>query len=235
MCDIIYIRNNAKGRIIMENEHISQNTEKVKGSFNLKKEVFEWFYTIVIALLIVGVVKCFLFDLVVVDGPSMFPTLVDGDRLVVTKLGYEPHSQDIIVLDSNYKNRTEYYDKNDIDGASRFTEYFKLPKELKRRYYVKRIIGMPGQVIDLVDGKVTVDGKPLSEPYYTGETFSYDSNVSFPVTVEEGCVFVMGDNRPQSKDSRSSELGQVPEEAIMGKCSLRIWPLNKLGNPDVTE
>lgn len=220
----------------MDSEHIGNGAEEIKGSFSLKKEVFEWFYTIVIALLIVGIIKCFLFDLVVVDGPSMFPTLVDGDRLVVTRLGYEPHSWDIIVLDSTYKNRNEYYDENDIDGAfSRFTEYFKLPKELKRRYYVKRIIGLPGQVVDIVDGKVTVDGEILSEPYYEGETFGYDSNVDFPVTVDDDCVFVMGDNRPQSKDSRSSELGQVPIKAIMGKCSLRIWPINKLGNPDVTE
>ena len=70
---------------------------------------------------------------------------------------------------------------------------------------------------------------------YKGETFGYDSNVEFPVTVDDDSVFVMGDNRPQSKDSRSSELGQVPIKAIMGKCSLRIWPINKLGNPDVTE
>ena len=219
----------------MESEQMTHGAEEVKGSFNLKKEVFEWFYTIVIALLIVGIIKCFLFDLVVVDGPSMFPTLVDGDRLVVTRLGYEPHSQDIIVLDSNYKDRGEYYAENDIDGIARFTEYFKLPKDLKRRYYVKRIIGMPGQVVDIVDGKVTVDGEELSEPYYKGETFGYDSNVEFPVTVDDDSVFVMGDNRPQSKDSRSSELGQVPIKAIMGKCSLRIWPINKLGNPDVTE
>ena len=217
----------------MGSEEINSTVDEVKSTFNLKKEVFEWFYTIVIALLIAFIIKGFLFDLVVVDGPSMYPTLVHGDRLVITKLNYEPEQQDIIVLDSTYKNRTDYYDEiGDLNMAEKAIEYFKLPKNLKRKYYVKRIIGMPGQVVDIVNGKVTVDGEILDEPYYEGETFTYDSNVKFPFTVSEDCVFVMGDNRPQSKDSRSSELGEVPIDAILGKCSVRIWPPKSVGMID---
>lgn len=211
----------------MGSEELNNTVDEVKSTFNLKKEVFEWFYTIVIALLIAFIIKGFLFDLVVVDGPSMYPTLHDGDRLIITKLNYEPEQQDIIVLDSTYKNREAYYDTlGDLNTLQKIIEYFKLPSNLKKKYYVKRIIAMPGQTVDLIDGKVCVDGKQLDEPYYTGETFAYDSAIEFPFTVSDDCVFVMGDNRPQSKDSRSSDLGEVPIDAILGKCSVRFWPIS---------
>ena len=215
----------------MNNEEINTAPAEVKESFNLKKEVFEWFYTIIIAIAIAFVIKTFLFDFVVVDGPSMHPTLVHGDRLIITKLNYKPESQDIIVLDSSYKNRNAYYDDlGGLNPVEKFIEYFSLPAGLKHKYYVKRVIGMPGQVVDIIDNKVYVDGKPLDESgYYNGETFEYDSNVSFPFTVSEGSVFVMGDNRPQSKDSRSSDLGEVPMEAILGKCVFRLFPFDSIG------
>ena len=104
-----------------------------------------------------------------------------------------------------------------------------MPANLKKKYYVKRIIALPGQTVDLVNGKVYVDGEELDEPYYSGITQSIDAAVEYPVTVEDDMVFVMGDNRPHSKDSRSSELGQVPFEAVLGKSQVRIWPLNALG------
>ena len=104
-----------------------------------------------------------------------------------------------------------------------------MPENLKKKYYVKRIIAMPGQTLDLVDGKVYIDGKQLNEPYYEGITASIDPAVEYPITVEEDKVFVMGDNRTRSKDSRSSELGQVPYEAILGKSQVRIWPISSFG------
>lgn len=214
----------------MGSEELGNTVDEVKNTFNLKKEVFEWFYTIVIALLIAFIIKGFIFDLVVVDGPSMYPTLVNGDRLIVTKLNYKPQQQDIIVLDSTYKDRNEYYDAiGELNLAQKGIEYFKLPKGLKRKYYVKRIIGMPGQTVDLIDNKVYVDGKQLDEPYYTGETFAYDPEIQFPFTVSDDCVFVMGDNRPKSKDSRSASLGEVPIKAILGKCQLRLFPISSIG------
>ena len=200
------------------------------------KEIFEWFYTIAIALVIAFAIKAFLFDVVRVDGSSMFPTLENNDRLIVTKLGYEPKQGDIIILDSSYKNREEYSDKlaqyknkEKLSAMDKFLNLKDLPKNLKKRYYVKRVIALPGQTVDLKDGKVYVDGKLLDEPYYSGITQSIDATVEYPVTVEDDMVFVMGDNRPHSKDSRSSELGQVPYEAVLGKSQLRIWPLNDIG------
>lgn len=223
---------------------MTENTEKhsevkeTANTFNLKKEVWEWFYTIVIALAIVLAVKTFLFDIVRVDGPSMYPTLVHNDRLVVTKLGYKPGAGDIIILDSAYKNRQEYYseyeEENDkeLNVLTKGLLYLKLPESLKRRYYVKRIIGMPGDTVDIKDGEVIVNGEVLEEAYYDGITTVMDSSVSYPVTVEEGTVFVMGDNRPNSKDSRSSELGLVPIDAIAGKSQFRLWPFSAIGKTE---
>ena len=207
--------------------------EDSKEAFNLKKEVFEWIYTIVVALAIAFLIKGFLFDVVRVDGPSMETTLLNNDRLIITKIGYKPQAQDIIILDSAYKAREDYYEmleENNID-VNFIEKAFNLsvPQNLKRRYYVKRIIGLPGQTIDIVGGKVLVDGKVLDEPYISAITTITDHTVDYPVTVDDDSVFVMGDNRPYSKDSRSSELGQVPIKAILGKAQIRIWPLNKIG------
>lgn len=200
------------------------------------REIFEWVYTIVIAIVIAFAIKTFLFDIVRVDGSSMFPTLVNNDRLIVTKLGYEPKQGDIIILDSTYKFREEYYDKlaqqegkDELSAFDKLKASSSMPENLKKRYYVKRIIALSGQTVDLRDGKVFVDGEELDEPYYSGITQSIDSSVQYPITVEDGMVFVMGDNRPHSQDSRSSKLGQVPYEAILGKSQLRIWPLSDIG------
>ena len=222
-----------------EHEEIKEGMDEKSAKekeFNLAKEIWEWVYTLAIAIIIALLIKGFIFDIVRVDGSSMFPTLVNNDRLIVTKLGYKPEQGDIIILDSEYKNREEYYDKlaasKDKDELTVIDKLFargSMPDNLKKKYYVKRIIAMPGQTIDLVDGKVYVDGTPLDEPYYDGTTVSIDPTVEYPITVDDDCVFVMGDNRNHSKDSRSSELGQVPYDAILGKSQVRIWPLTDMG------
>lgn len=228
----------------MENiENIETNTTENIPSADtaitgkkILKEVWEWVYTIVIAVVIALLLKGFLFDVVRVDGSSMVPTLENNNRLIVTKLGYKPEAGDIIILDSHYKNREEYYDrlaaqegKDELSSFDKLKESFNLPEDLKKRYYVKRIIALPGQTIDISNGKVYIDGEELDEEYYKGITSSIDPRAEFPQTVEDDMVFVMGDNRPHSKDSRSTELGQVPFDAILGKSQIRIWPLNDFG------
>ena len=196
-----------------KNENVTKTTAKEDKKTSLAREIWEWVYTLAIAIVIAMLIKGFIFDIVRVDGSSMFPTLVDNDRLIVTKLGYTPKQGDIIILDSEYKNREEYFDRlaesKDKEELSSFEKFFaqsSMPSNLKKKYYVKRIIAMPGQTIDLVDGKVYVDGEMLDEPYYDGLTTSIDPTVEYPITVDDDCVFVMGDNRTRSKDSRSSEL-----------------------------
>lgn len=219
-----------------KNENVTKATAKEDKKTSLAREIWEWVYTLAIAIVIAMLIKGFIFDIVRVDGSSMFPTLVDNDRLIVTKLGYTPKQGDIIILDSEYKKREEYFDRlaesKDKEELSSFEKFFaqsSMPSNLKKKYYVKRIIAMPGQTIDLVDGKVYVDGEMLDEPYYDGLTTSIDPTVEYPITVDDDCVFVMGDNRTRSKDSRSSELGQVPFNAILGKSQVRIWPLSDIG------
>ena len=219
-----------------KNENVTKTTAKEDKKTSLAREIWEWVYTLAIAIVIAMLIKGFIFDIVRVDGSSMFPTLVDNDRLIVTKLGYTPKQGDIIILDSEYKNREEYFDRlaesKDKEELSSFEKFFaqsSMPSNLKKKYYVKRIIAMPGQTIDLVDGKVYVDGEMLDEPYYDGLTTSIDPTVEYPITVDDDCVFVMGDNRTRSKDSRSPELGQVPFKAILGKSQVRIWPLSDIG------
>lgn len=209
------------------------NNETAK---KIGKEIWEWIYTIAIALIIAMFIKTFLFDVVKVDGSSMFPTLVNNDRLIVTKLGYKPKQGDIIILDSTYEKREHYYNaiaqrdgKEELGFFSKIMENRTLSEDLKKRYYVKRIIGMPGQTVDFRDGKVYVDGELYEESYYDGITESIDATVEYPITVEPNTVFVMGDNRTHSKDSRSSDLGLVPYDAILGKAKIRIWPLTDFG------
>ncbi len=210
-----------------------------KASKKILKEIWEWVYTIAIAVVIAMVIKTFLFDIVKVDGSSMFPTLEHQDRLIITKLGYSPKAGDIIILDSTYNDRNDYYDslalekgKDELNSFEKFINYFSLPKQYKHRYYVKRIIATPGQTLDIKDGKVYVDGKLLEEEYYDGNTYSTSTLVKYPITVEEDSVFVMGDNRGHSQDSRDPSLGQVPYDAIVGKSQIRIFPFNKIGKTE---
>ena len=212
-------------------ENVEQGVKKTENSFNLLKEVWEWFYTIVIALAIAFLIKTYLFDIVRVDGPSMNPTLIHNDRLIITKLGYEPDYGDIVILDSTYKERQEFYKNHAGEDAGVFEKaklYMGMPKSLKKRYYVKRVIAMEGDTIDIVNGDVILNGEVLQEDYYDGKTAITDMSVEYPVTVSEGHVFVMGDNRSNSKDSRSSSLGEVPVEALLGKAQIRVWPFNAI-------
>ncbi len=202
---------------------------------SIGREIFEWVYSIAIAVAIAMLIKGFLFDLVKVDGQSMEKTLFNNDRLIVTKLGYEPKQGDIIILDSNYTRRDEYYDmlaaregKDELSWAEKLANSFSLPNNCKKVYYVKRVIAVEGQTIDIKDGNVYVDGNVIDEPYANGETYITDSSVEYPQTVAEGCVFVMGDNREHSSDSRVSSLGQVKVGAVLGKSQIRIYPFNSI-------
>ncbi len=165
-----------------------------------KREVYEWVRLLVCSVLAVVLVFTFAIRLIGVDGHSMVPTLQDGDRLLVLNDplcgGYIPG--DIVVL------RKESF----------------LPTPI-----VKRVIAAEGQVVDIdfVSGIVYVDGQRLHEDYVNELTFTTEGT-EFPLTVPEGCVFVLGDNRNNSTDSRDVRLGTVDERYIIGRAVFLLFP-----------
>lgn len=182
----------------------TQTEEPAKEPFNLKKELWEWAKAIFFAAVIVFIVFHFIIQVVTVKGSSMEPTLENQDRLVISNLFYTPETGDIVVLS----------DKTGLDEA-----------------LIKRVIALPGQTVDINEnGEVLVDGKVLSEPYIA-ELIDEDhrGNMDYPLTVPEGTVFVMGDNRNHSTDSRFLEVGFVEEGEILGRVIFRLLPLDKIG------
>lgn len=165
-------------------------------------EVFDWYESLVMALLAVIVIFLIGGRAVGVSGESMYPTLDNGNQLFVQTLTAQPTYGDIVVAD----NYTGYGDP-----------------------IIKRLIGMPGDVIDLdpVTNRVIRNGQVLDEPYLVVPT--YPEDLPFPITVPEGTVFLMGDNRTNSLDSRSSQVGCIDQRALLGKVVLRFSPLEKIG------
>lgn len=172
----------------------------------MAKEIREWAVAIIIAIVVIAVIRMFLFVSFSVDGLSMDPTFKDGDRVVVNKFIYdlgEVEQDDVIVFESNQ------------DSA-----------------YVKRVIGVPGDTVEMVDKTVYLNGEPLQEDYVTHQGESYMDNFTlsdFGVeggTIPEGHYLVLGDNRPISRDSR--DFGLITEDSIIGEVQLRFWPLNEI-------
>jgi signal peptidase I len=158
----------------------------------------------------------------------MYPTLVDGDMLFVGKLGYlftEPERGDIVVFlqdeDANYSIFAKI--------ARIYTDVAKKINDNEdENRLVKRVIALEGEQIDLIDGNVYINGELLEESYIDVET--WPSAVEFPLVVPEGQVFVMGDNRQYSKDSRA--FGCVDIDSIEGHVLFRVYPFNNFGAVD---
>ena len=172
-------------------------------SVNVHKEVYEWMQCVVVALLCCVLVFVFVARVIDVVGSSMVPTLIDGDKLIITRLAGDYEVGDIVVL------QKDTYREEPI---------------------VKRVIAVAGQTIDIDfdTGTVYVDGEVREEPYINAPTYDRE-DFEGPVTVPEGCVFVMGDNRNNSTDSRYASIGCVDTRYIMGKVVFRILPLSKFG------
>ena len=164
---------------------------------------FEWYEALISAALVLVLIFSFFFRIIQVDGESMVPTLQNGEKLIVWGAGYEPQRGDVVIVDS-------------------YTPYGKP--------LVKRVIAKGGDTIciDYETGTVAVNGEVLREDYIAEPTYlGYD--VEFPYTVPEGTVFVMGDNRNNSLDSRSSYVGCIDERDILGKVLLCFLPVSDFG------
>lgn len=169
-------------------------------STTLGEEIKDWVISILIAVVLAFFIRYFIVELYMVEGPSMRPTLVNGERLVVNKFIYrfkQPVRGEIIV--------------------------FKFPSDPSRDF-IKRVIAIPGDTIEIKDGRVFVNGQLLNETYILEKTRG-----SYPLaTVPAGHIFVMGDNRNNSEDSRFADVGFVPYDLIKGKAVVVFWPLDQM-------
>ncbi|MFD1204129.1 MULTISPECIES: signal peptidase I [Sporosarcina] len=176
-----------------------------------KNETYEWIKALLIAFGLAAVIRIFLFTPIVVDGISMMPTLEHGDKMIVNKIGYtlgKPERFDIVV--------------------------FHAPEQ---KDYIKRVIGLPGDTVEYKDDVLYINGKPYDEPYLEQykktvndgpltEDFVLEDKIDSD-TVPEGHVFVMGDNRRKSKDSR--HIGAVAIDEIIGSTKFVFWPIKDFG------
>lgn len=169
-----------------------------RSSSNVVQSTFEWIGTIVVALLIAVVVRVFLFSPYDVEGASMQPTLEDDEKIIVNKWSYrihEPAHGDIVVFHAE-----------------------------EGRDFIKRVIGLPGDRIELKNGKVYRNGILLNEPYIQGIT--YPRGTSQITKVPEGMLYVLGDNRENSKDSR--DLGFIQQSKVVGRADIIVLPLTQI-------
>ncbi len=206
---IIYMYYLTKERFAMT------DTKKTKQN-EILGVIFEWAETFIFSLAAVVLIFTLAFKMVLVDGDSMNDTMLDGDRLIVSNLFYTPKAGDVVVLDVSYKNFPDY------------------AAHLKDMPLIKRVIATEGQTVDIDRNTwtVLVDGEPLDESaYYVNYEggLMKSGDITYPHTVADGCVFVMGDNRNHSSDSRTSIIGDVDARHIVGKVIFRIFPLNKIG------
>ena len=193
------------------------------------KELLSWAMYIAIAFVIASLLNIFVFQITNVNGNSMEPTLSNNDMYIISKLGNLtntcPDYEDIIVVDSRPKVRTLKDDFTEIIRYNIITQFIS-PSSQDHIYWVKRVIGLPGDTIELKDGKVYRNGKKISEPYLDPydtpnyETGGLQYTSESKITIPEGHIFVMGDNRNNSSDSRV--IGPVPIENVIGKLKFKI-------------
>ena len=181
---------------------------------DIKAEVIEWLGVIASALMIVVILFGFVFRVAIISGDSMKNTLYDGEGVIITNLNYTPKCGDIVVVSRNAQNLSEDVR---IDNGP----------------IIKRVIATENQTVDIdfEQGIVYVDNVPLVENYISTPT-NVKYEVDFPVTVPKGHIFVLGDNRGVSLDSRSSRIGEggmIDTRYVLGHAVYRVLPLDRIG------
>ncbi|MEY8480753.1 signal peptidase I [Lachnospiraceae bacterium 48-21] len=181
---------------------VMERQEEEKG---ILRELGGWVLYILIIIGLTYLIITFVGQRTRVSGSSMETTLSDGDNLIVDKLSYrfwEPKRYDIIVFPYQHEENT---------------------------FYIKRIIGLPGETVQVVDGYTYVDGEILSSDVYGAEVMDSPGIAATPIQLGEDEYFVLGDNRNHSSDSRDASVGVLKRENLIGKAWVRIYPFDSLG------
>lgn len=189
------------------------NSDKARKGIS---EIFEWLDVLVTAMVAVVLIFSFLFRIATIQGSSMVDTLHNKEKVVISNLGYNPKAGDIVVISRNQNNSVE-------DETSS-----ELP-------IIKRVIATAGQEVDIRNGSVYIDGEKLDEPYLSDgvQTYAKQGQVEFPLYVPSGYIFVLGDNRGDSTDSRNLQIGEqgiINTDYILGRVIFRIIPFTTAGD-----
>lgn len=186
------------------NEHEINNNEQqpVSMSNRILAEVWDWTKSILVALVIVFIIHQFVFNLSKVDGHSMQPTLSDGERLFVNRIVYlvgKPDYGDIVIL--------------------------KDPRNGRNQYLVKRVVGAPGDLVEIRNHRLFVNGEQIDEPYTAVKIEGPDFG---PLLIGEKQYFVMGDNRHLNDSLDSRDFGAVDQKLIKGRAEFIVWPITRM-------
>ena len=168
------------------------------------RELLGWIVFILAVAAVSWAIVTFVGQRTQVSGSSMETTLSDGDQLIVDKISYrfrDPKRYDIVVFPYRYEENT---------------------------YYIKRIIGLPGETVQITDGEVYIDGQPLHE-HYGNEVMEEAGLAEQPLVLGEDEYFLLGDNRNNSQDSRAANVGVIHRDELLGRAWIRIWPLSGFG------
>lgn len=166
--------------------------------------MLRWIFWLLFFCCIAFLIVQFVGERTVVSGESMYPSLNDGDNLIVDKISYrftDPGRFDIVVFPFQYQDET---------------------------YYIKRVIGLPGETVQIQDGEIYINGKVLRDSYGS-EKIRNPGIASAQITLGADEYFVLGDNRNNSRDSREPSVGNISRADIIGRALVRVWPLSGIG------
>ena len=203
------------------------------------KDILEWIVCILIAFVLALLIRYFIGTPTIVKQSSMYPTLVQNQRLILNRWSRTtkqmPERGDIITFEAPSETyvSTDEFDNNVIarynnEPTNWFSKFVYYVLEINKESYIKRVIGLPGDHVQIKDGKVYINNEELDEPYLQeGVTTNMGNQIFSDLVVPENCVFAMGDNRDHSTDCRS--FGCIPLEKIEGTVWIRFWPFNLFG------
>ena len=203
------------------------------------KDIIEWIVCILIAFVLALLIRYFIGTPTIVKQSSMYPTLVQNQRLILNRwqrttkqmpergdiITFEAPSETYVSADEFDNNVIARYNNSPTNWFSKFVYYV---LEINKESYIKRVIGLPGDHVQIKDGKVYINNEELDEPYLQENvTTNMGNSIFSDLVVPENCVFAMGDNRDHSTDCRS--FGCIPLEKIEGTVWIRFWPLDLFG------